>query len=76
MQYSRYAFYLGKSDTKTGSAGAGSVRSGSARCSSASGTHSSGASEKLGLTKRRCKKKECHSPLGNVKIVTGLVLAT
>ena len=47
------------------------MRSGSARCSSASGTHSSGASEKPGLTKRRCKKKECHSPLGNVRIVTG-----
>ncbi|XP_023727745.1 uncharacterized protein LOC111875610, partial [Cryptotermes secundus] len=56
----------GKSDAKTGFAGAGSARSVLARSSSASGTHSSGGSEKPGLGRRRGKKRDCHSPLAVV----------
>jgi hypothetical protein len=59
---------------KTGSAGACSARSGSARSSSTSGTHSSGGSEKPGLGKRRGKKKECHSPLGNVRVMVSITV--
>lgn len=61
----------GKSDAKIGSLGAGSARSGAARSSSTVGNHI-GGSEKPGFSKRRSKKKECHSPLGNVRIVVGV----
>jgi hypothetical protein len=61
--------YTGKSDAKTGLSGTGSARSVLGRSSSTSGTHSSGGSEKPGLSKRRGKKRDCHSPLGNVLII-------